>query len=471
MDNQDDDAKCRALLKEISDVKGKDFVRIHLLLTRFRILSRSKNISHQAFDDSKCVDILIELCKLGHKEAQKSLSNLMLNYEHLREQIAWPHSEHLIDRLNQVLNTYKHRDSNDEKTLDEESCNLLSHDFRITFLVTALCAGTRPKLHKLLASQILQLLDQEAELISERNTSLIIECLRTLFNLTMDKKMDENLNATVINKLLSNTHEDRVPVERRTTILANTIHLLTNMTEKLYQLLDSEHDTKILEYLDERLKYENKESFRETVLPALNVCTNICRYKKTTRDVWFEDIFGKTKDFDKRPEEYDTIRGRLVKLMTSVDVHIKNIAAEFLYTLAGEDAEKLITYTGFGNSAAFLAQHGLISKLGSSQDANTVRVRDGEEHGDSYLELRQRIDPITGKLETHKQDPMAGMSEEEKEYHAHELSNAIAKLTKLGVMRPMSVSEDGQVREVHPDSSLTDELTEVVECSKSAKED
>jgi hypothetical protein len=50
---------------------------------------------------------------------------------------------------------------------------------------------------------------------------------------------------------------------------------------------------------------------------------------------------------------------------------------------------------------------------------------------------------------------MEGMTEEEKEWHAHELAGAITKLSNLGVIKPMHVGSDGELSELKPIESLT----------------
>jgi len=312
------------------------------------------------------------------------------------------------------------------------------------------------------------LTQRESENVNQNNFLLIIESLKTLFNLTLDKCVNTESAAKVIKRLfsvvgscedISIEHETGTKLDPTDQLLVNLIHLLTNMPEEVYVQL-SDHDVdKILIHLDQQLKTLSKSSLRDTILPVLNACANICRYKEDVRKRWFEEIIGSTKDFEKRPEEYDTMRGRLVRLMTSVDVHIKDIAAEFLHALCGGDAEKFITYTGFGNSAAFLSSRGLLSQsarndketsLKEEDKIHEIKESDSDRH---YRELRGKLDPITGKIEQPKKNPMEGMSEEEKEWHAHELASAITKLSKLGVMKPMMMNSEGETSDIRPETS------------------
>lgn len=63
---------------------------------------------------------------------------------------------------------------------------------------------------------------------------------------------------------------------------------------------------------------------------------------------------------DKRPEETDTIRGHLCKLLTSPITQLRDLAAELLFVLCKCNVNRMIKYTGFGNAAGLLAQKGLL---------------------------------------------------------------------------------------------------------------
>lgn len=447
------DEKCRTILRQLYDGRQlSDFDKTEKLLAEFRVLSREKTINASVLDE-QCLRTLVDLASRNQIEAQKCLSNLILNYAQLRQLLIEPYVGCVEHRLEEILK------QQDKELLNKQKhCEVLYYDLRIVFLLSALCSGSRVSIRNRLLSRLLQVTLLEAEQFCQENYLLVIESLKTLFNLTMDKCVDTSLAAKVINKLFS-LHDteklrkielqDATELDHTDKLLVNLIHLLTNMPKEVYLELSDEDVDKILNHLEEQLRTYTKASFRDTILPVLNTCANICRHNESVRLRWFDKIIGSTKEFDKRPEEYDTLRGRLVKLMTSVDIHIKEIAAEFLYALCGGDTEKFITYTGFGNSAAYLSTKGLLSSHKSQQDAGETSASSTD---DKYLEIRSKLDPITGKIGQPKKNPMEGMSEEEKEWHAHELAGAIAKLSNLGI-KPMQIGPDGETTELRPKES------------------
>lgn len=499
--------RSRQILNELfENIDKYDKARVTSLLSEFRILTRSKSLTNDLLD-RRCLQLLVDCSKAGHPEAQKCLSNLILNYNQVREALVQPYVDCVDSRLKVFIKdstivpskatiTGQNSSTRDENTPAQEAtvgtvsssselCEILYYDLRIIFLLSALCAGSRANIRDRLLESILLLTLSESKNLSKENHLLIIECLKTLFNLTLDKCTNIQLAVQVIKQLFSIVGIDQdqeIDIEDlqhqesgqqrqldpTDQMLVNLIHLLTNMPEKVYHELSDDDVDKVLQHLDEQLKsFTNRGSFRDTVLPVLNACANICKYKEDVRKRWFKEIIESTTDFKERPEECNTLRGRIVRLMTSVDVHLKDIAAEFIYALCGKDVEKLITYTGFGNSAAYLATRGLLSQsarrsMQQSDDSTESRiheVNDSEdvERGDKSTngknQPQARLNPITGRLEGPKRSPMEGMSEEEKEWHAHELANAISKLTRLGVMKPMSVNENGQTVELNPESN------------------
>lgn len=440
--------RSKKLLQELYDNKELGFAEISELLSKFKILTREKTLNVEVLD-TKCIITLADYSAKCYTEAQKCISNLILNYAHLRDQLIEPYVNCVETRLNTIIsNEYKLISSVSSR---KEHCEVLYYDLRIIFLLSALCSTHRSKIRDRLVDSILKIAERESEEISHDNYLLVVESLKTLFNLTLDKCLNKPLAGDVIKKLFAVVGTDKdITVESEAgtkldltdQLLVNLIHLLTNMPEEVYLKLSDEDVNKILNHLDNQLKAYSKNSFRDSVLPVLNVCANICKYNENVRKRWFEEIIGSATDFEKRPEEYDTLRGRLVKLMTSVDVHIKDIAAEFMHALCGGDAEKLITYTGFGNSAAFLSSRGLLS---AGLGCDNSKPRDDNI---DYRQLRERIDPITGKLDTPKKNPIEGMSDTEKEYHANELANAITRLSNLGIVKPMGIDHDGNITDL-----------------------
>lgn len=460
-DSEDDlNAKCRNLFKQLQSNNTLGFSEATRILAEVRVLTREKTLTLDTLN-SECLNLLVDLAAKGQTEAQMSLSNLILNYANIREQLVDPYVECVKSRLSDVLQDNVPKILKTEHLTKEQIHETLYYDLRIVFLLSALCSTTRQNIRDQLLNLILQLIMKEADESSREKYSLIIESLKILFNLTIDNSADKQSVKQVVEKLFATikpggiaTHQgDAEESEYKDQLLVNLINLLTNMPQQVYSELSDGDADKVLRHLDWQLKTHTKQNLRDTVLPVLNVCANICNYNDNIRKKWFDKIIGSTKDYEKRPEEYDTFKGRLVKLMTSVDVHLKDMAAEFILALCGGDTDKFITYTGFGNSAAYLSTRGLLG-----QSANRRQESHGDEDDREYQQLREKLDPITGKLETTKVNPMEGMSEEQKEYYAHELANAITKLTNLGVVKPMATDAEGRVTELNPHAEKRDKL-------------
>ena len=65
-----------------------------------------------------------------------------------------------------------------------------------------------------------------------------------------------------------------------------------------------------------------------------------------------------------------------------------------------------------------------------------------------HLFCDSRINPVTGRYEEEKPDPMAGMTEEQKEYEAVKLLNVMDKLQRLVTV--FQTLQTSYVRNVDP---------------------
>lgn len=414
-------------------------------------LSRSKAIN---FDDvnKNYADILVKLSEVGQVEAQKCISNLILNYDVVRNNFISPYTCCVASRLNRHISS---------RVISDEEVNnydILYFDVRIINLLAGLCPTSRAYIHNSLTDILWDILALEADRYSSLNHSLILETLKAIFNLTLEKSSQAKNPETIkqsINRLFSiviDTKDFQDDSQSGTTseistdsLIVNLIHLMTNMTEDIYSQLKLEFGVSILNYLDSKLVHDmNLQDIRSLVLPVLNVCSIASRYNKMIREEYYQRIFASTTDFHKRPEEYDSLRGRLVKLMTHVDIVTKEVTSEFLFNVCDKNVEKLIAYTGFGNSVAFLAGHGLLSR----EHKNSFESKTNQLDVESML---SKINPITGRYETNRVDPIEKMSEKEKEDSAIELANAITKLSNLGIVKPARIDISGRITDIHPD--------------------
>lgn len=449
--SDDNNTNAAEIWKSLDNYEELESSQIDKFLSDMRILTRNKNLDLDTNLNEIYIRKLIDLASKNHVEAQKCLSNIILNYKEVRGQIVDRYIECVANRLESCKKNPDDLETSNDRDFQVKLNELIYYDLRIIFLLSALCPGSRATIRDNLSSPIFSLIHREADRYCKDNHAFIVEALKTLFNLTMEKCIDSSLAEAVIEKLLKIVEVRSDPSfqveEQIVELLVNLIHLFTNMPQSIYSVLSQGDANRILDHLDSQLRApKSVSSFNDTVLPILNCCTNICKHNRSIRKNWFEMILLSITDFEKRPEQYDNLRGRLVKLMTSVDVHLKDIAADFLYSLCDSDTEKFITYTGLGNAASYLSSRGL---LGPNMKQETSEAKSGIKSLNTYEAVKDKIDPITGMLERPKQNKLLeSMTESEKEYQAEELANAISRLSNLGMMKAMQFDADGKLKEV-----------------------
>ena len=97
-----------------------------------------------------------------------------------------------------------------------------------------------------------------------------------------------------------------------------------------------------------------------TLVPILTCLNVFSRVNRIIRKYLRSQILPPLKDVMHRPEQGTLIRNKLVKLMTSPDIDVKEMVADLLYVLCKEKIDRLIKYSGFGNCAGLLANRGLM---------------------------------------------------------------------------------------------------------------
>lgn len=439
----------KSLLDQLMTIKNEnedvDTQSVDKLLQEFKVFTREKSLEGNLITSIEYLDTLVYFAECQFIEAQKCLSNIILNYPDSRDMIVEPYIHCILNRLVDQSSFHKSTDS-----FDQDFLSILYYDFRITFLLSALCVQLRQKMSKKLGLPIIKFLSLHIDSYSESSHEMIVECSKVIFNLTIENCDHEEYLQGLIKKLfakLISIQSKAQYASKFDQLLTNLVNLMTNMPNEIVSSITIEESELILKQLDNQLK--NKIS-KELLLPTLNCCNNLSKQNILVRNNWFEKILLSVEDFEKRPEEYDTLRGRLVRLMTSPDFHLKDISSELLFTLCEKDTEKFITYTGLGNGAAFLASRGLFK---NKNDINDKTQHEGSiaKHS-SYENIRNKIDPITGRIERGdvKNNALDNMSESEKEYHAEELAKAIVKLSKLGCVKPAQIDSSGQLREFEP---------------------
>lgn len=88
-------------------------------------------------------------------------------------------------------------------------------------------------------------------------------------------------------------------------------------------------------------------------------------------------------------------------------------------------------YTGYGNAAGLLATRGLLGgQRGKSYSTEGQYSSDSDSDTEEYRQVKDRINPVTGRVEAKQPDPMEGMTEEEKEEEAKRLIMLFNKLSR-----------------------------------------
>ncbi|XP_054913980.1 synembryn-A isoform X2 [Poeciliopsis prolifica] len=197
----------------------------------------------------------------------------------------------------------------------------------------------------------------------------------------------------------------------------------------------------LLAFMERRL--EAGDRVKEKLTPILNLLTESCRAHRETRLYIRKHILPPLRDVSHRPEEGDTVKSRLVRLMTHLDTDLKHCAADLLFVLCKENVRRFVKYTGYGNAAGLLATRGLLGGQRAVSDAKYSS--DSDSDTEEYREMKDRINLVTGRVEAEQSNPMEGMTEEEKEEEAKRLIMLFNKLSKENIIQPMGVDEEGKL--------------------------
>ncbi|KAG1714950.1 Synembryn-A [Nymphon striatum] len=450
-----------------------------------RILSRDKNNVNELASNSLLSNIIqiagVKKCDIQDflkqnkdmsviVEAQKCLCNLIFNSS--EAQTLCCHNgciDGVITRL---------------KINPNFSLEMKLYDMRILFLLTALCTDTRPKLrneyHGLeYLTEIMNMIVNKtvseelntAEKLNNDEVNLVCEILKVLFNLTTtsnDTDLDEEEESHYL-RLVSILHDliltDSTEQQRKHEILGHIINLLTNMPSSSYEQLlspqslntskiqiskDNVYDgmnveavASILHFLKKQLDDSmNAPSQKESLAPVLACLCESCRSNRVIRKYVRMKILPPLKDVTHRPEEGNTIRNKLCKMMTSPNIDLKSLSAELLFILCKHNVKRFVKYTGYGNAAGLLASRGLM--LLYKGKSNSFSSESDDSDTEEYLSQREKINPMTGCSEEPHINPMAEMSEEQKEYEALKLVNLMDKLAREKIIQPTKIGPDGK---------------------------
>ncbi|MEQ2205212.1 hypothetical protein XENOCAPTIV_018538 [Xenoophorus captivus] len=92
---------------------------------------------------------------------------------------------------------------------------------------------------------------------------------------------------------------------------------------------------------------------------------------------------------------------------------------------------RFVKYTGYGNAAGLLATRGLLGGQGARSSISEAQYSsDSDSDTEEYRQVKDRVNPVTGRVEAEQPNPMEGMTEDEKEEEAGKLIMIFNKLSK-----------------------------------------
>ncbi|GLD57432.1 synembryn-A-like protein [Lates japonicus] len=227
----------------------------------------------------------------------------------------------------------------------------------------------------------------------------------------------------------------------------------------------------LLMFMERRL--ESGDRVKEKLTPILNLLTESCRAHRETRHYIRNHILPPLRDVSHRPEEGSTVKSRLIRLMTHLDTDLKHCAADLIFVLCKENVRRFVKYTGYGNAAGLLATRGLLGGQGPrAPTSNAQYSSDSDSDTEEYRQVKDRINPVTGRVEAEQSDPMEGMTEEEKEEEAKRLIMLFNKLSRDSIIQPMGVDSEGKLIPVSGlrENSLTEDGGSESENDREAEE-
>jgi len=351
-------------------------------------------------------------------------------------------------------------------------------DLRLLFLFTALCPEQRDlarhnhsgvsAVREAIERVLEQAAFQDEPSLGVEECAVVCEMLKVIFNLTVNCKEEDEGElrevATTVNRLLRITIVD---FDARMKVVNNCINVVTNMEGRVEVLgeltrptdiqLPAEPDLMALEgcvvntaqafvaFLGHRMEHTGAGStLKEDITPVLSVLYNLARALRPVRKHLKAAILPplQARDLVEKPEQGNSLKSRLVSLLTNTTGDISTMVAELLFVLCKEHVGRLIKHTGYGNAAGLLARRGLMAggRRGQAGEYSEEEESDTEE----YKEGRHKVNPVTGCEEAAGPSPLEGMSDEQKEFEAMQLVNLMDKMTRSGVIQPCRVGEDGR---------------------------
>ncbi|XP_039745559.1 synembryn-A isoform X2 [Pararge aegeria] len=414
-------------------------------------------------------------------EALKCLCNITFNSNEARGLCAYTIiAQGLVARLR----SYKEIAFKDD---------IMLYDMKLLFILTALRQDIKAKikdeLHGMdyliscLNELVLESSESQCEVAGSREViedahccflqdnqqAIACEILKTQFNLTLQhseepvSEAEESMYLKLMPVLTALLYAQTSTQDSLMDLHSNIANLLTGVPPMFYQYLTPELNDgetalctyagrnmdalqALLQLLLYRLSITTSALLQSTknqytnLSPVLIVLIKSARGCRPQRKYLRQVVLPPLRDVSRPPEEGNTLRNQLCRLLTTPVTSVRDLVAEFLFILCKEKVGRMVKYTGFGNAAGHLAQKGLMGGArGPVQYSSSSEDSDTEE----YLEAQPRIDPVVGCTRPPRVNPFEGMSEEQ-EFEAMKLVNLLDKMLTEGVVRPARIGADGR---------------------------
>ncbi|XP_059204422.1 synembryn-A [Centropristis striata] len=433
----------------------------HVVLARGKKDTREENSEEEEKEEDE------EVCR---KEAMKVLCNVIYNSPRAQERAS------ALSLLQGLWVSLK------QGTWSRAPSSAQFYKLRLLFLLTALRPELRLQLQQergvsVLTKALEQCLairwGEGYEVLSDSTTPMskemsqdVVEILKTLFNIAHklhrqepdeeDAALYRHLVAVLRHCLLLSCDGEDTLEE----VQGHTVNILSALPLTCLDVLlsvrvdEASHKWEgvnmdcvhtLLLFMDRRLN--RGQRLKEKLTPVLNLLTESSRVHRETRHYLRHKILPPLRDVAIRPEQDNTLRGQLVRLMTHVDTDVKHCAAELLFVLCKENVRRFVKYTGYGNAAGLLAARGLLTgrRNSSAGQRASQYSSDSDSDTEEYREAKARINLVTGRVEAEQPDPMEGMTEEEKEEEARRLIGMINRLSRDQIIQPMALTAEGRL--------------------------
>uniref|UniRef100_A0A7I4YMC0 Synembryn n=1 Tax=Haemonchus contortus TaxID=6289 RepID=A0A7I4YMC0_HAECO len=469
IESSSDKPSLRAPLLELIRILARDKRQLDVLLTE---KVRHFIICASGHSEEKSEDLQVVT------EADKCLVNTLFNSSAMRQTFEAEAVPFLLERISSFTNAdYSGRYEWINSVPEDARDSLWLFDLRIAFLISAHSAaiqsnwGSSASALKTFLDVIRQYIaaaDELEECIPEEATKRLSvlseragEAAKVIFNITYKRpdQLSEQLTneiTEIVCKLMKSKHSQPA-LEQHAVNLLSTLKLNISMlcpkmnsaedglTEQ-YDLYDMSFAQALLDAMEKKLD-DNNNSDSDLLSTYLGSALKLCTASKEARRYCRLKILPPlvAADVARRPDEGDSLRNKIVRVMMS-PAFSKDLASEFMFVLCKRSVSRLIKYTGLGHSAGLLANCGLLGHINLPKSASDSEDSETEE----YKAVEDRINPVTGYLrpENPGVSPFEGMSEEQKEYEAMKLVDAMNKLMNTGVVKPGTIGEDGRPKAV-----------------------